>query len=65
MKKFVLVSVLVAVATSATAGNLEEPLVEPQIEEPVIIEDATTGSSSGIWIPLVLLALVAATVSAD
>ena len=59
MKKLVLAAALTGAASTAFAGNLAEPVVEA----PVIIEE-TTSSSSGIWLPLILLVLVAAAVAA-
>jgi len=60
MKKLVLAAALTAAASTAYAGSLADPV----IEAPVIVEEAA-GSSSGILIPLILLALVAAAVAAD
>ncbi len=60
MKKLVLATVLAAAASSASAGSLAEPI----IEAPVVVEE-TRGSSSGIVLPLILLALVAVAVAAD
>lgn len=58
MKKLALAAVMAAAATTATAGSLEEPVVEP-----VIIEE-DTGTSTGGWIiPVLLLALVGVAVS--
>ncbi|MEX0283359.1 MAG: hypothetical protein AB3N23_01990 [Paracoccaceae bacterium] len=59
MKKLVLAAALSGAASTAFAGNLAEPIVEA----PVIVEE-TTSSSSGIWVPLILLVLVAAAVAA-
>ncbi|MAY86238.1 hypothetical protein [Arenibacterium halophilum] len=58
MKKLVLAAALAAAASTATAGSLADPI----IEAPVIVEDARS-SSSGIVLPLILLALVAAAVA--
>ncbi|MFA5537591.1 MAG: hypothetical protein WCZ72_12065 [Gemmobacter sp.] len=56
MKKIALVTVLsLAAATSAFAGGLAEPIVEP-----AVIEATTASSAGGVVIPLLLLALVAA-----
>ena len=60
MKKLVLAAALSAAASTAFAGSLDEPIVEA----PVIVEE-TTGSSAGILVPLILLALVAAAVASD
>lgn len=62
MKKLVLAAAMAATASTAFAGNLSEPVVEA----PVIVEDTQASSSSvGIWIPLLLLAIVAAVVAID
>ncbi|MEP5153157.1 hypothetical protein [Planktotalea sp.] len=57
MKKIVLAAALSITASTAFAGNLAEPIIEP-----IIIEDeAKAGSSSsGILVPLLILAVVAA-----
>ncbi|MFD2738378.1 hypothetical protein ACFSUD_02235 [Sulfitobacter aestuarii] len=60
MKKLVLAAALSGAASTAFAGSLAEPI----IEAPVIVEEAA-GSSSGVLIPLLLLALVAAAVASD
>lgn len=60
MKKLVLAAALSAAASTAFAGSLADPV----IEAPVIVEEAT-GSSGGIVLPLILLALVAAAVASD
>jgi hypothetical protein len=58
MKKLVLAAALTASATAAFAGGKSEPV----IEAPVIVEEVT-GSSSGIVVPLVLLAILAVAVA--
>ena len=58
MKKLVLAAAITAAASTAYAGSLEEPVVEA----PVVVEEAE-GSSSGIWLPLILLVIVAAAIS--
>jgi len=56
MKKIALAAALsVAAATTAHAGGLEEPVVEP-----VIIEEDTSGTNAAWVIPVILIALVAA-----
>ncbi len=55
MKKLVLAAALTAAASTAFAGSLEEPVVEA----PVVVEEAN-GSSVGILLPIILLAIVAA-----
>jgi hypothetical protein len=38
----------------------------PMMEAPVIVEETNASSSSaGVWVPLVLLAIVAAVIAAD
>lgn len=58
MKKLVLAAALTAAASTAFAGSLADPI----IEAPVIVQE-TTGSSAGILVPLLLLALVVAAVA--
>ncbi len=59
MKKFALAAAMTAFASTAFAGSMADPIVEP-----VVIEEAAASSSaSGIWVPLVLLAIVAAVVA--
>jgi hypothetical protein len=55
MKKIALAAALSAFASSAFAGGLEEPIVEP-----VIIEEDTSGSNASWVIPVILLALIGA-----
>ena len=59
MKKVVLAAALSALAPTAFAGNPSDPIIEP----PLIVEHTTGTSCSGILLPLVLLALVAAAVA--
>ena len=62
MKKFVLAAALTAVASTAFAGSYEAPVMEA----PVIVEETNASSSAaGIWVPLVLIAIVAAVVAYD
>jgi hypothetical protein len=59
MKKLALAVALTAAASTAFAGSMADPV----IEAPVVVEEAAAGSSAGgIWIPLLLLAVVAAAV---
>lgn len=61
MKKIALAAAFAAAAaTTASAGNI----VEPMVEAPVVVEQATE-SSAGILLPLILLALVAVAVAGD
>lgn len=60
MKKLVLAAALTAAASTAWAGSMAEPVVEA----PVVVEE-TGSSSSGIWLPLILLVLVGAAVAAN
>ncbi|SEN47328.1 hypothetical protein SAMN04488077_11844 [Roseovarius tolerans] len=62
MKKIVLAAALSAAASTGFAGNLSEPV----IEAPVIVEETNASSSAAaVWVPLVILAIVAAAVAAD
>lgn len=62
MKKLVLAAALTAAASTAYAGNMEEPIMEA----PVIVEETNASSSAaGVWVPLVVLAIVAAVIAAD
>lgn len=62
MKKLVLAAALSAAASTGFAGNLSEPV----IEAPVIVEETNASSSAtAVWVPLVLLAIVAAAIAAD
>lgn len=60
MKKIALAAVLAAVAGTAMAGGL----VEPVMEAPVVAAE-TAGSSGGVLVPLLILLLVAAAVAAN
>ena len=53
MKKFVLAAAFAGAATAGFAGSVADPVVEPEI---VAIE--TQNSSSGIVVPLILLAVL-------
>ena len=56
MKKTLIVATVLAVsAGAALAGQPDAPILDP-----APIADVTTGSSSGILLPLILLVLVAA-----
>jgi hypothetical protein len=59
MKKIALAAALSVAATSAFAGGMAEPVMEPE----VVVEQAS--SSSGAIIPLLLLVLVAAAVASN
>jgi len=58
MKKLVLAAALTAAASTAFAGAPAEPV----IEAPVIVEE-TRGTSGGIVLPLILLAVLVAAVA--
>lgn len=62
MKEFVLAVAIAAMSTSAAAGNVEEPVMEALM---IVEQTAASSSAAGIWIPLVLLAIVAAMVAND
>lgn len=58
MKKLVLAAVLTAAASTAFAGSMADPVVEPEV-----VEAEASSSSSAIWVPLLLLVIVAAAAS--
>ena len=60
MKKFALAAALSVAATTAFAGGMSEPVMEPEV-----VEAATSSSSGGIIVPLLLLLVIAAAVSAN
>ncbi|MFK7939620.1 MAG: hypothetical protein AB8B82_09585 [Roseovarius sp.] len=62
MKKIALAAAFAVASTSAFAGTMEEPIMEAPV---IVQETAASSSANGIWIPLVLLAIVAAVVVAD
>lgn len=55
MKKISLIAIAVLASTQAFAGNLVEPMMEPEV-----VEAATGSSGGGLLIPILLLVLVAA-----
>lgn len=58
MKKLALVAALSLAATSAFAGGMAEPTMEP-----AVVEASTSSSAGGIVVPLLLLLVVAAAAS--
>lgn len=58
MKTIAYAAVLAVAATSAMAGGLAEPVMDPEV-----VEAATSSSSAGIIVPLLLLLLIAAAAS--
>lgn len=62
MKKLVLAAAFSAAASTGFAGNIEEP----KMEAPVIVEETNASSSAAaVWVPLTLLAIVAAVAIAE
>jgi hypothetical protein len=63
MKKFALAAALTLAASTAFAGGMAQPVVEPT----PVVEVATNNSSSagGIVVPLLLLLVVAAIASSN
>lgn len=59
MKKFALATALSLAATSAFAGGIAEPVVEPEVVE----AKSASSSAGGIVVPLLVLLLVAAVAS--
>ncbi|MEM6728377.1 MAG: hypothetical protein AAF618_07745 [Pseudomonadota bacterium] len=62
MKKLVLAAALTGVATFASAGTIEAPIMEPTVVIETVEEEA--GTSNGILLPLIIIALIAAAASA-
>ncbi|MEM8824938.1 MAG: hypothetical protein AAGF30_15130 [Pseudomonadota bacterium] len=62
MKKLALAAVLAATATTAFAGNVIEPVIEPA---PVVIAEDTATTAGGIIIPLLAALLLAAAIASD
>ncbi|MFO1175867.1 MAG: hypothetical protein U1E48_11830 [Paracoccaceae bacterium] len=60
MKKIALAAALALSATTAFAGGMAEPVMEP-----APVEAKAASSSSGIVLPLVLLLVVAAAVASN
>ena len=58
MKKLALAAALTAVATTAFAGGMAEPVMEPEI-----VQAATSSSAGGVIVPLLLLLVLAAAAS--
>ena len=59
MKKIALAAALSVAATTAFAGGMAEPVMEPAVVE------AGTSSSGGIVLPLLLLVAVAAAIASN
>ncbi|AXX97886.1 hypothetical protein [Profundibacter amoris] len=58
MKKILLTSAFMLAATQSFAGNLVEPMMEPEVVE------AATGSSGGaMLVPILMIVLLAAVVA--
>ncbi|MEL6957427.1 MAG: hypothetical protein AAGL89_00580 [Pseudomonadota bacterium] len=59
MKNIALAAVFAGAASTAFAGNMAEPVME--MAPVVVVEETTAGSSaSGLIVPLILVALIAA-----
>ena len=59
MKKFALATALTLASTSAFAGGIAEPVVEPEVVE----AKSTSSSAGGIIVPVLVLLLIAAVAS--
>lgn len=59
MKKLALAAAISVAASTAFAGSMEEPMMEPE----VIVEDTTTGSAGGFLVPLIALLFFAVALS--
>jgi len=60
MKKLALAAALSVAASTAFAGGMAEPVMEPEI-----IATQTASTAGGIVVPLLLLLVIAAAVSAN
>ncbi len=60
MKKFALAAALALTTTAAVAGGYEEPVIEP-----VVVEEDTGSSLGGIWIPILIFAVIAGAAAAN
>ncbi|MBL4929107.1 hypothetical protein [Fuscibacter oryzae] len=60
MKKIALATALSLASTTAFAGGVVEPVMEPEV-----VAAKTTSSSGGILIPLLLLIVVAAAIASN
>ncbi len=60
MKKIALAAAFGVAASTAFAGTIEPPFVEPPIMPIDVVESGTSSSGAGLIVPLILLALVAA-----
>jgi len=60
MKKIALAAALSLAATTAFAGGVVEPVMEPEF-----VEAGTSSSAGGIIVPLLLLLVIAAAVSSS
>jgi hypothetical protein len=58
LTKFLLAAALVATASTAFAGGIAEPVMEPEV-----VAAATSSSVGGIIVPLLLLLVLAAALS--
>lgn len=56
MKKLALAVAFTAVASTAYAGGLAEPVMEPM----VMVEEASGSTAGGIIVPILLIAVLAA-----
>ena len=61
MKKFALAAAFGVAASTAFAGNISEPVMEPVI----IMEETASSSDGGLILPLMILILVAAASSSS
>ncbi|WP_395003106.1 hypothetical protein [Cypionkella sp.] len=60
MKKIALAAALSVAASTAFAGGMVEPTMEP-----AVVAQSTSSSASGIVVPLLLLVVLAAAVSSN
>lgn len=58
MKKLALAAALTVAASTAFAGGVAEPVMEPEV-----VEATTSSSAGGVVVPLLLLLVIAAAAS--
>lgn len=62
MKKFALAAALTLTTSTAFAGGMVQPIIEPA---PIVAETTQSSSAGGLVVPLLLLLVVAAIVSGN
>jgi len=63
MKSIALAAALGLATTTAFAGGLEVPVIEPEVVIETVEETGSSSSSAGLLVPLIIVALIAAAAS--